>query len=196
MPGLNLEFLPSRKDNTQHDLSLHIDEGGPSLSCSLSYSTALFDAATIERLAARFERLLRCFTEAPDTRIGALELDATLVLPEVKALVPVPERLPLSFHQERMWFVDTFETGYLYDANPVYHNIALLLELTGEINQPALQTALDGLLARHDILRCRVLSDGSSAWQQFDGPATLALERIQAGPTTCRTRPWRPPVAR
>ncbi|MBO1537085.1 non-ribosomal peptide synthetase [Pseudomonas sp. OA65] len=182
LPGLNLEFLPSRKDNTQHDLSLHIDEGGPNLSCSLSYSTALFDAATVERLAARFERLLRCFTDAPDTRLGALELDPTQALPEVEALVPVPERLPLSFHQERMWFVDTFETGYLYDANPVYHNIALLLELTGEINQPALQTALDGLLARHNILRCRVLSDGSRAWQQFDGPASLALERIQGNP--------------
>ncbi|WP_339493126.1 amino acid adenylation domain-containing protein, partial [Pseudomonas sp. EA_15y_Pfl2_R67] len=179
LPGLNLEFLPSRKDNTQHDLSLHIDEGGSSLSCSLSYSTALFDAATIERLAARFERLLRCFTEAPDTRIGALELDPAQALPEVTAQVPGPERMPLSYHQERLWFVDTFETGYLYDANPVYHNIALLLELTGEINQTALQTALDGLLARHDILRCRVLSDGSRAWQQFDGPATLALERIQ-----------------
>jgi len=47
LPGLNLEFLPSHKDNTQHDLSLHIDEGGASLSCSLSYSTALFDAGTI-----------------------------------------------------------------------------------------------------------------------------------------------------
>ncbi len=182
LPGLNLEFLPSPKDNTQHDLSLHIDEGGPSLSCSLSYSTALFDASTIERLAGRFERLLRCFTQAPDTRIAALELDPTLALPEVKALVPAPQRLPLSFHQERMWFVDTFETGYLYNANPVYHNIALLLELSGEINQPALQTALDGLLARHAILRCRVLSDGSSAWQQFDGPATLALELIQGNP--------------
>ncbi|UZE84263.1 non-ribosomal peptide synthetase [Pseudomonas viciae] len=182
LPGLNLEFLPSPKDNTQHDLSLHIDEGGPSLSCSLSYSTALFDASTIERLAGRFERLLHCFTEAPDTRIAALELDPALALPEVKALVPVPERLPLSFHQERMWFVDTFETGYLYNANPVYHNIALLLELSGEVNQPALQTALDGLLARHAILRCRVLSDGSSAWQQFDGPATLALELIQGNP--------------
>ncbi|MEF9672141.1 condensation domain-containing protein, partial [Pseudomonas sp. PCH446] len=64
LPGLNLEFLPSHKDNTQHDLSLHIDEGASSLSCSLSYSTALFDASTVERLAARFERLLRCFTEA------------------------------------------------------------------------------------------------------------------------------------
>ncbi|UVL81813.1 amino acid adenylation domain-containing protein [Pseudomonas sp. B21-028] len=178
LPGLDLEFLPSRKDNTQHDLSLHIDEGGSSLSCSLSYSTALFDAATVERLAARFERLLHCFTEAPDTRIGALELDPTLALPPITALAPMPERMPLSYHQERLWFVDTFETGYLYDANPVYHNIPLLLELTGEINQAALQTALDGLLARHDILRCRIQSDGASAWQCFDGPATLALERI------------------
>ncbi|WP_207268115.1 non-ribosomal peptide synthetase [Pseudomonas sp. FW305-28] len=182
LPGLNLEFLPSRKDNTQHDLSLHIDEGGPSLSCSLSYSTALFDAATIERLAARFERLLHCFTDAPDTRIGALELDPPQALPEVTAQVSGPGQTPLSYHQERLWFVDTFETGYLYDANPVYHNIALLLELTGEINQPALQTALDGLLARHDILRCRILSDGSRAWQHFDGPASLTLELIQGNP--------------
>ncbi|MCE6981589.1 amino acid adenylation domain-containing protein, partial [Pseudomonas frederiksbergensis] len=180
LPGLNLEFLSSRKDNTQHDLSLHIDEGGPSLSCSLSYSTALFDASTIERLAARFERLLRCFTQAPQTRIAALELDPLLALPEVSALAHLPERAPLSYHQERLWFVDTFETGYLYEANPVYHNIALLLELTGEINQPALQTAFDGLLARHDILRCRVFSDGASAWQRFDGAATLALELIQS----------------
>ncbi|KPA91115.1 condensation domain-containing protein, partial [Pseudomonas asplenii] len=107
LPGLNLQFLPSHKDNTQHDLSLHIDEGGPSLSCSLSYSTALFDAGTIERLAARFERLLRCFTEAPQTRIGALELDPAPSLPEVTRQAPVAQRTPLSYHQERVWFVDT-----------------------------------------------------------------------------------------
>ncbi|WP_038436646.1 non-ribosomal peptide synthetase [Pseudomonas brassicacearum] len=182
LPGLDLQFLPSRKGSAQHDLSLHIDEGGPCLSCSLAYSTALFDACTVERLAARFERLLHCFTEAPHTRIGALELDPALALPEVAALAPVPEQLPLSYHQERLWFVDTFETGYLYEANPVYHNIALLLELTGEINQPALQTALDGLLARHDILRCRVTSDGARAWQRFDGPSSLALDLIQSDP--------------
>lgn len=179
LPGLKLEFLPSHKDNTQHDLSLHIDESGENLSCSLSYSTALFDASTIERLTARFERLLRSFTEAPQTRIGELQLDPALVLPEVTALAPVAERLPLSYHQERIWFVDTFETGYLYDANPVYHNLALLLELSGELNIAALQTALDGLQARHAILRCRVHSDGASAWQSFDGPARLTLEQHQ-----------------
>ncbi|MDT8905201.1 amino acid adenylation domain-containing protein, partial [Pseudomonas prosekii] len=188
LPGLDLEFLPSRKDNTQHDLSLHIDEGGPSLSCSLSYSTALFDASTVERLANRFERLLRCFTEAPDTRIGALQLDPALALPDVVAQAPMPQRMPLSYHQERLWFVDTFENGYLYEANPVYHNIPLLLELAGELHQPALQTALDGLLARHAILRCRVSSDdGASAWQCFDGPASLPLEVIQGQPDDLAT---------
>ncbi|WP_416768990.1 amino acid adenylation domain-containing protein [Pseudomonas sp. RHF3.3-3] len=182
LPGLNLQFLPSHKDNTQHDLSLHIDEGGPSLSCSLSYSTALFDAGTIERLAARFERLLRCFTEAPQTRIGALELDPAPSLPEVTRQAPVAQRTPLSYHQERVWFVDTFETGYLYEANPVYHNVALLLELSGELNVAALQAALDGLLARHAILRCRVHSDGATAWQSFDAAASLTLEQFQAAP--------------
>ncbi|WP_191488524.1 non-ribosomal peptide synthetase [Pseudomonas sp. FEN] len=182
LPGLSLEFLSSHKDNTQHDLSLHIDEGGSSLSCSLSYATALFDASTIERLAARFERLLRCFTEAAQTRIGDLELDPALALPEISALAPVPARLPLSYHQERVWFVDTFESGYLYEANPVYHNVALLLELYGELQVAALQTALDGLLARHAILRCRVHSDGASAWQSFDGSASLTLEQLQSSP--------------
>ncbi|MGE8146098.1 condensation domain-containing protein, partial [Pseudomonas frederiksbergensis] len=75
LSGLTLEFLPSRKDHTQHDLSLHIDDSGDCLSCSLSYSTALFDAATIERIAQRFERVLSYFTDAPQTRIGALDLD-------------------------------------------------------------------------------------------------------------------------
>ncbi|MEL4170490.1 non-ribosomal peptide synthetase, partial [Pseudomonas sp. ZS001] len=167
---------------------MHIDEGGPSLSCSLSYSTALFDASTVERLANRFERLLRCFTEAPDTRIGALQLDPALALPDVVAQAPMPQRMPLSYHQERLWFVDTFENGYLYEANPVYHNIPLLLELAGELHQPALQTALDGLLARHAILRCRVSSDdGASAWQCFDGPASLPLEVIQGQPDDLAT---------
>jgi syringomycin synthetase protein SyrE len=186
LPGLKLDFLPSHKDNTQHDLSLHIDESGQSLSCSLSYSTALFDASTIERLTARFERLLRCFTDAPQTRLGELQLDPALVMPEVTAMVPVAERQPLSYHQERVWFVDTFETGYLYDANPVYHNLALLLELSGELNTAALQTAIDGLLARHAILRCRVHSDGASAWQSFDGPASLTLEQHQSSVSDMR----------
>ncbi|MFJ7794116.1 amino acid adenylation domain-containing protein [Pseudomonas sp. NPDC096950] len=187
LSGLTLEFLPSRKDQTQHDLSLHIDDSGDCLSCSLSYSTALFDAATIERIAQRFERVLSYFTDAPQTRIGALDLDPGLNLPAVQ---PQPEepRTPLSFHQERIWFVDTFESGYLYDANPIYHNIPLLLELRGAINQPALQSALDGLLARHDILRCRVVSDGASAWQRFDGEAVLPLTVVQALPEQIAAR--------
>ncbi len=185
LPGLTLEFLSSRQEDTQHDLSLHIDEGGEQLVCSLSYSTALFDASTIERLARRFERVLRYFTEAPETRVGTLDLDPALDLPQVQPTGHDALETPLSWHQERIWFVDTFETGYLYAANPIYHNIPLLLELSGEIDNSALQTALNGLMARHEILRCRVLSDGARAWQRFEKNAALPLNRLQAATGQC-----------
>ncbi|HLD67082.1 MAG TPA: amino acid adenylation domain-containing protein, partial [Pseudomonas sp.] len=188
LPGLTLEFLPSRKDNTQHDLSLHIDDAGPCLSCSLSYSTALFDSATIARIAQRFEHVLGRFASAPQTPLGALDLDPELALPAVRSVADEMNEAdekapqPLSYHQERIWFVDTFETGYLYPANPIYHNIPLLLELSGERDEPALQAALDALLARHAILRCRVLGDGARAWQRFDGEASLPLTVTRSTP--------------
>ncbi|OUM08469.1 non-ribosomal peptide synthetase [Pseudomonas syringae] len=180
LPGLALEFLSSRQEDTQHDLSLHIGDNDEQLVCSLSYSTALFDTSTIERLAQRFERVLRHFTDAPQTRIGELDLDPGLALPAVQPVEQHPVDTPLSFHQERIWFVDTFETGYLYDANPIYHNVPLLLELSGKIDQQALQTALDGLLVRHEILRCRVLSDGARAWQRFEPAAEWPLNLLRA----------------
>ncbi|WP_122315436.1 non-ribosomal peptide synthetase, partial [Pseudomonas cichorii] len=185
LPGLTLEFLSSRQEDTQHDLSLHIDEGGEQLVCSLSYSTALFDVSSIERLAARFERVLRHFTEAPQTRVGALDLDPALELPQVLPVSQDAPEMPLSYHQERIWFVDTFETGYLYDANPIYHNIPLLLELSGEINNTALQTALNELMSRHEILGCRVLSDGARAWQRFEKHASLPLNCLRADAGQC-----------
>ncbi|WP_240326446.1 non-ribosomal peptide synthetase, partial [Pseudomonas syringae] len=185
LPGLTLEFLTSRQEDTQHDLSLHIDEGGEQLVCSLSYSTALFDVSTIERLAQRFERVLSVFTDAPQTRVGELDLDPAIVLPDVQPGEHDPSHTPLSWHQERIWFVDTFETGYLYSANPIYHNIPLLLELRGNVNQPALQAALDGLVIRHEILRCRVHSDGARAWQRFENHVPLPLERLDAAAGQC-----------
>ncbi|MGP0173587.1 amino acid adenylation domain-containing protein [Pseudomonas sp. NCHU5208] len=180
LPGLELEFLPSHKASTQHDLSLHIDEGHGRLSCSLSYATALFEAASIERLGQRFENLLEHFTQAPDTRLSRLELDRETPLPAIEALPEHPAQMPLSFHQERLWFIDTFEAGYLYPANPVYHNIPLLLALDGEVDQAALRQALNGLLERHALLRCRIHGDGARGWQTFAGASQLPLTLIQA----------------
>jgi hypothetical protein len=58
-----------------------------------------------------------------------------------------PDFFPLSFAQERLWFVDQLEPG-----NPAY-NRPMALRLTGSLNVKALQQALSEILQRHEVLR-------------------------------------------
>ncbi|MEU4445217.1 non-ribosomal peptide synthase/polyketide synthase [Actinosynnema sp. NPDC050801] len=55
--------------------------------------------------------------------------------------------LPLSFPQQRLWFLDEFQPG------GSGYNSALALRLTGRLDVPALTAALRGLVARHESLR-------------------------------------------
>ncbi|MGO1072601.1 amino acid adenylation domain-containing protein [Lysobacter sp. CA199] len=56
-------------------------------------------------------------------------------------------RLPLSFAQQRLWFLSQF-----YSVSANYH-IPLALRLRGELDVDALQRSLDRLIARHEGLR-------------------------------------------
>ena len=47
----------------------------------------------------------------------------------------------LSSHQERLWFIDQFETGNVYPAEPTYHNIPLLLHGRGRLDGTRLAAA-------------------------------------------------------
>ena len=55
--------------------------------------------------------------------------------------------IPLSFAQERLWFIDRFE-----GASAVY-NIPKIVKLRGELNIRALEKAISYLLQRHESLR-------------------------------------------
>ncbi|HME00575.1 MAG TPA: condensation domain-containing protein, partial [Terriglobia bacterium] len=54
---------------------------------------------------------------------------------------------PLSFAQERLWFLDQLEP-----QSPVYH-IAEAVEWKGPLDRNALEKALDALVVRHESLR-------------------------------------------
>ncbi|MFJ3794147.1 amino acid adenylation domain-containing protein, partial [Kitasatospora sp. NPDC090091] len=89
----------------------------------------LFEAPTVAELAARVA--------------GAAP---AAVLPP---LVPAerPERIPLSFAQSRLWFLNRMESGTSAYAMPV------VLRLTEAVDTTALQAALDDVVERHETLR-------------------------------------------
>ena len=106
------------------------------------------------REAFRTELPLRAVFEAPTLaelvgRVEALRAE-TAGDAGVPPLVPVPRDgspLPLSFAQQRQWFIDQME-----GAGAAYH-VAWRVRLRGELDRTALARALERIVARHESLR-------------------------------------------
>jgi len=82
---------------------------------------------------------------------------------DLLALEPVDRggRLPLSFAQARLWFVDQ-----LGGAGAAYH-VALGLRLHGTLDRAALVRALDRVVARHEALRTVFAEEGGEPVQRI-----------------------------
>ena len=82
---------------------------------------------------------------------------------EQSSIVPVSREqlLPLSFAQQRLWFLAQMEGG-----SEAYH-IPLALRLRGQLDRRALQRALDRIVARHEALRTCFVSDGEQTVQRI-----------------------------
>ncbi|MGF1482019.1 MAG: amino acid adenylation domain-containing protein [Cyanophyceae cyanobacterium] len=57
--------------------------------------------------------------------------------------------LPLSFAQQRLWFLSHLE------GNSVTYNLPIALHLSGPLNHTALEQALNQIIERHEVLRTR-----------------------------------------
>ena len=75
----------------------------------------------------------------------------------LRAFIPPPilrrtssDPAPLSFAQERLWFLEQLEPG-----SAVY-NICRASRLTGQLNIAALESSLTEILRRHEILRSQI----------------------------------------
>nr|QNL34618.1 SteC [Pseudomonas sp.] len=84
-------------------------------------------------------------------------------------IVPVPRdgALPLSFAQQRLWFLAQME-----GANTAY-NIPVALRLRGRLDDAALQRALARIVARHETLRSR--------FAQFNDQAQVLIAPVDSG---------------
>ena len=92
---------------------------------------ALFEGPTVAELAARVEEVRRAG------------------LPVLPPVVPVDRDrpLPLSFAQERLWFLDRLEGG------SASYNIPAALRLRGALDVDALERSLGEIVRRHESLR-------------------------------------------
>ena len=99
-------------------------------------------------------------------------------------------RAPLSYHQERLWFIDRFETGQVYESSPVYHNIPLILHITGPIDCGALEQSLNVIVNRHDALRTRIVGEKDQGFQETSRRDTieLSIEDMSDSNDTSRDR--------
>ena len=108
---------------------------------------ALFEHATVAGLAETIE----------DAQLREEGLQAP---PPLRA-VEREGHLPLSFAQQRLWFLDQLEPG-----SPFY-NISRALRLRGLLDVSALSQALDEIIRRHETLRTSFVAENGMPFQRI-----------------------------
>jgi len=124
---------------------------------------SIFEEPTVEGLGRRIEEAMR-----------AGEKD------EAPPLVRVSrsERLPLSFAQQRLWFLDQ-----LAPNNPFY-NIPGAVRLEGRLDLEAIERMINEIVRRHEVLRTRIEVEEGEPVQVIDEwkPCRLEIEDLTSVP--------------
>jgi amino acid adenylation domain-containing protein/FkbH-like protein/thioester reductase-like protein len=133
------------------------------------------DSILAVQVIARIESALRLslslydFLEGPTVREVAAKLAEAS---DSEAPIGPADRgrsLALSPAQQRLWFIDQLEGG-----RAAYH-IPLAMRMKGELNCVALQSALDGLIQRHETLRTTFVNIDGEPIQQIAENGHFAL---------------------
>jgi len=99
---------------------------------------SVFEEPTVEGLAGRIERAMR-----------AREKDEAPPLVRVKREAQGDVRLPLSFAQQRLWFIDRLEPG------SSAYNVPGAVRLEGKLDLELLERVINEIVRRHETLRTR-----------------------------------------
>ncbi|MDJ0396117.1 amino acid adenylation domain-containing protein [Rhodococcus sp. G-MC3] len=113
---------------------------------------AVFEAPTVRALATRVQ----------NGPVGAAQRPALSPRPQLA-------QIPLSPAQQRLWFLNR------YDSSSAAYNIPLAVRLTGTLDLDALTAALADVIERHESLRTTFPDSG-------DGPHQLVVATAQAVP--------------
>ncbi len=129
----------------------------------------LFSRPTVVALA---DGLARMGAHADAARVDDAAVDTVVQAPRIP-LVGRDRPLPLSWAQQRLWFLDQLDQA----AGAAYHMPAAL-HLSGDLDHAALRATLDGIVARHESLRTRILDVRGEPAQTF-APADAGFALVE-----------------
>ena len=137
---------------------------------------SLLATQMLSRIRATFsvELPLKALFECPSVRQLALAIEQQKDSGEQSQLDNIvaaarPQRLPLSFAQQRLWFVEQLNPG------SAHFNIPFALRLNGELDIEALRASFQWLIERHEVLRTAFPSDGGHPHQHIVEALTFEL---------------------
>jgi surfactin family lipopeptide synthetase A len=121
---------------------------------------SIFERPTVEKLAALIEKSRADRSASLALPIGKLARDADP---------------PLSFAQQRLWFLDQLEPG-----NPLY-NVPCAVRITGSLDTAALERSINEIIRRHEILRTRFTTLAGQPVQVIAPSLTIPLPVTDLG---------------
>ncbi len=140
---------------------------------------SLLATQLVSRIREEFdvEFPLRTVFEIPFIADMAKKIDTALVSEralEAPAIVPVArdQQLPLSFAQQRLWFLDQLE------PNSPFYNIPEAVRLRGDLDVLALEQSLHEVVRRHEALRTTFHSHRGKPYQVIHPNMTIPLRRV------------------
>ncbi|HWO23358.1 MAG TPA: amino acid adenylation domain-containing protein [Kofleriaceae bacterium] len=144
---------------------------GPELDFFASGGHSLLAMRVVARVRALagVELPVRAVFEARTPAQLALRLGAHAAhrLPPIER-APRERPLRASFAQERLWLLQRVEP----DAN---YNLPAAVHLEGDLDAAALEAALGGVIARHEVLRTRLVADDGIPFQVIEPARPIAL---------------------
>ncbi|MHB8897053.1 MAG: non-ribosomal peptide synthetase, partial [Candidatus Geothermincolia bacterium] len=180
LEGLEVSPIALEMDAVRSDLDLYAWEDGGALEFCMVYDEDLFDGETAARMAGRLTALIALATGNTSTPLSATSFidDSEVPRPPVPSEPSEGAQGPLSYHQERLWFIDFFEEGNVYEGRPTYHNMPLVISFDGPVDGRLLESSLHAVIERHGALRTRIVTDEDGARQSVEAVWKPRVERI------------------
>jgi amino acid adenylation domain-containing protein len=110
-------------------------------------------------------------TDRPLADLSPQEKRALLAR-QLREKAAAPRRYPLSFAQQRLWFLDRMEEG------SAFYNVSFATHLRGPLDVGALERGINEIARRHDTLRTSFVMEGEQPMQVVALEADLPLPLV------------------